>query len=313
MIMSETFLERIVAATRDELAERTARVPLDELRTQAAAAPAPRDFAVALRTAPGGPARLIAEVKRASPSKGLLVEAFDPVAQATAYARGGAAAISVLTEPRFFLGSLEHLRAVRAAVDVPVLRKDFVIDPYQVYEARAAGADAVLLICALLDDATLAALLALTRNLSMEALVEAHNTEDARRAVISGATVIGVNSRDLRTFAVDTDIVRHLRPLVPADCVFIAESGIFDALGAARARAWGAHAILVGEALMKSPDPAAKARELATAPGGATAALFTASSQPFIKICGLAHPDHVALARDLGADAFGLIFAPQAP
>jgi indole-3-glycerol phosphate synthase / phosphoribosylanthranilate isomerase len=313
MTMPESFLERIVAATRDELAERTARVPLDELRARAASAPAPRAFATALRPVPGGSARLIAEVKRASPSKGLLAETFDPVAQATAYVRGGAAAISVLTEPRFFLGSLEHLSAVRAAVDVPVLRKDFVIDPYQVYEARAASADAVLLICALLDDDTLAALLALTRQLGMEALVEAHNAEETRRAVASGAPVIGVNSRDLRTFAVNTDVVRTLRPLVPADRVFIAESGIVDTLGAARARAWGVDAILVGEALMKSADPAARACELATAPGGATAALFSGSSQPFVKICGLANPGHAGLVRELGADAFGLVFAPQAP
>lgn len=311
--MPETFLERIVAATRDELAERKARVPLDEMRACAASAPSPRDFAAALRPAPGGSARLVAEVKRASPSKGLLVEAFDPVAQATAYARGGAAVISVLTEPRFFLGSLEHLSAVRTAVDVPVLRKDFVIDTYQVYEARAAGADALLLICALLDDAALAALLSLTRNLGMEALVEAHNAEETRRAVASGAAVIGVNSRDLRTFAVDTEIVRHLRPLVPSDRIFIAESGIFDTLGTARARAWGANAILVGEALMKSPDPAAKTHELATAPGGATNTLFAGSSQPFVKICGLAHPEHAALVRELGTEAFGLVFAPQAP
>jgi len=311
--MSETFLERITAATRDELTERKAREPLDELRARTAAAPAPRAFVAALRPARGGSARLIAEVKRASPSKGLLAESFDPVAQAAAYAIGGAAAISVLTEPRFFLGSLAHLSAVRAAVEVPVLRKDFIIDPYQVYEARAAGADALLLICALLDDDTLAALLALTRNLGMEALVEAHNAAETRRAVASGAVAIGVNSRDLRTFAVDTDVVRHLRSLVPSDCVFIAESGIFDALGAARARAWGADTILVGEALMKAPNPAAKARELATAPGGATATLFADASRPFVKICGLAEPEHIALTRELGADAFGLIFAPQAP
>ncbi len=158
------------------------------MRERATAAPPPRSFAAALRPEAGGPARLIAEVKRASPSKGLLAERFDPVAQARAYAAGGAAAISVLTEPDFFLGSLDHLRAVRAAVDAPVLRKDFLLDPYQVYEARAAGADAVLLICALLDDETLRDLLALTRALGMEALVEAHNADEARRAVAVGAT-----------------------------------------------------------------------------------------------------------------------------
>jgi len=315
--MSETFLDRIIAATREELADRKARVPLDELRARAADVTAPRPFAKALGPTPGGPARLIAEIKRASPSKGIIAENFDPVGQARAYERGGAAAISVLTEPRFFLGSLDHLAAVRAAVGLPILRKDFILDPYQVYEARAAGADAVLLICALLDNAQLADLLALTRSLGIEALVEAHTAEEARRAVEAGATVIGVNGRDLRTFAVDTSIVRHLRPLVSNDRLFIAESGISDAPGAARARAWGAEAILVGEALMRAPNPEVKVRELAYAPGGGLIKEFFAPSQrPFIKICGLTTPEQVEyierLCTDfLCADAFGLVLAPS--
>jgi indole-3-glycerol phosphate synthase/phosphoribosylanthranilate isomerase len=311
--MADTFLERIVTATRQELAERQVRIPLEEMRERAAAAPAPRPFAAALRPAPGGPARLIAEVKRASPSKGLLAERFDPVTQAQAYEAGGAAAVSVLTEPHYFLGALEHLSAVRAAVSVPILRKDFVIDAYQIYEARAAGADAVLLICALLDDGDLCRYLDLTHILGMEALVEAHNADETQRAVASGARVIGVNSRDLRTFAVDTDIVRHLRPLVLHTCVFVAESGIADALGAARARAWGADAILAGETLMRAENPAAKAGELAAAPGGATAAFFASTGEPFAKICGLAEPAHAVLVGELEANAYGLIFAPMAP
>jgi indole-3-glycerol phosphate synthase/phosphoribosylanthranilate isomerase/anthranilate synthase/indole-3-glycerol phosphate synthase/phosphoribosylanthranilate isomerase len=309
--MSETFLERITAATRHDLAERMARVPLDALRARAAEAPPPRDFTAALRpVAPDGPARLIAEIKRASPSKGLLAADFDPVARARDYARGGAAAISVLTEPHFFQGALDHLTAVRAAVDVPVLRKDFLLDPIQVYEARAAGADAVLLICALLDDRQLAAMLALTRSLGMAALVEAHDAAEARRAVAAGARIIGVNSRDLRTFAVDPDVVRNLRPLVPGDRVFVAESGIASRVDAARARAWGADAILVGEALMRRDDPESLARELASAPGGATAALFAGRPWPFVKLCGLREPGHARIAVAASADAFGMILAP---
>ena len=186
-------------------------------------------------------------------------------------------------------------------------------DPYQVYEARAAGADALLLIVALLDDALLRELLALTRALGMEALVEAHDADEVRRAVAAGARVIGVNSRDLRTFAVDTAIVQNLRPLVPRDRVFVAESGIQNQLDATRARAWGADAILVGEALMRAGDPEALARDLATASGGATAAFFARSDQPFVKICGLATEEQARTVTRLGADAFGLIFAPMAP
>lgn len=306
---SATFLERIVAATRSHLRARAQYVPLDAMRALAAEAPPPRSFAAALRPVAGGPARLIAEVKRASPSKGLLAERFDPVAQARAYAAGGAAAISVLTEPDFFLGALDHLRAVRAAVDAPVLRKDFLLDPYQVYEARAAGADAVLLICALLDDDLLGTLLALTRSLGMEALVEAHDAGEAQRAVTLGARVIGVNSRDLRTFTVDADVVRRLRPLVPADHLFVAESGISDELGVARARAFGADAALVGEALMRSETPDELARRLANAPGGGTAQFFGAVKTPYVKICGLKTAEQVRAVVYQGADAFGLVFA----
>lgn len=311
--MAESILDQIVAKTQADLAERRATVLLEELCAQVAQAPMPRLFAEALRPVVGGSARLIAEIKRASPSKGLIAGTFDPVAQAQAYERGGAAALSVLTEPHFFQGSLEHLRAVREAVALPVLRKDFIVEPYQVYEARAAGADALLLIVALLDDRTLRDLLALTRELGMEALVEAHDAGEIERAVAAGATVIGVNSRDLRTFAVDTTVVQDLRPLVPRDRVFVAESGIQSRLDATRARAWGADAILVGEALMRAQDPEVMAHELATASGGATAELFTRSDQPFVKICGLATEEQARTVTRLGADAFGLVFAPMAP
>jgi indole-3-glycerol phosphate synthase/phosphoribosylanthranilate isomerase len=311
--MTQSFLDQIVAVTRTDLAERKARVPLEELRAPATLAPEARSFAEALRPHTGGPARLIAEIKRASPSKGVISQAFDPVAKARAYELGGAAAISVLTEPHYFQGTLDHLRTVREVVALPVLRKDFIVDPYQVYEARAAGADALLLIAALLDDALLRELLALTRELGMEALVEAHDADEVRRAVTAGAPVIGVNSRDLRTFAVDTAIVQNLRPLVPRDHVFVAESGIQNQMDATRARVWGADAILVGEALMRADDPEALARDLATASGGATAAFFGRSGKPFVKICGLATEEQARAVTRLGADAFGLVFAPMAP
>lgn len=305
-----TFLDRIVEATRHRLAAQRAAIPLDTQRARAQAAPPARDFAGALRPARFGSARLIAEIKRASPSKGLLANDFDPVARARAFESGGAAAISVLTEPEFFLGSLAHLSAVREAVSLPILRKDFVLDPYQLYEARAAGADAVLLICALLDDAELRQLLDLARSLGMEALVEAHDADEARRAVAVGARVIGVNSRDLRTFFMDPDIVARLRPLVPEDRIFAAESGIADADGAVRARASGADAILVGEALMRPDDPHPLTHVLARAGGGSAAALFARHLQPIVKLCGLREPGHAVIAVEEEADAIGLIFAP---
>ncbi len=309
--MSDTFLDRIAASARADLAERRALTPLEELRMQASCAPAPRPFAAALRPTPRGSARLVAEVKHASPSKGVIAATFDPVAQARAYQQGDASAISVLTEPQHFLGSLDHLRAVRAAVHVPVLRKDFIFDPYQVYEARAAGADALLLICALLADAELASLLALTRSLGMEALVEAHDATEVRRAVALDATVIGVNSRDLRTFEVHADVVKHLRPLVPPDRIFVAESGIATATDAVRARAWGADAILVGEALMRADDPVAKARAFATAPGGETAEFFRSTRDALsIKLCGLMTPEQGEIAIEVGASVVGLVFYP---
>jgi indole-3-glycerol phosphate synthase len=205
---------------------------------------------------------VIAEVKRRSPSKGDLAEILDPAALAEQYAAGGAAAVSVLTEQRRFAGSLEDLRAVRAAVDVPVLRKDFIVDPYQVLEARAAGSDLVLLIVAALDDDILRRLHDEARELGMCVLVEVHDEPETERAVQLAAELVGVNARDLKTLEVDPDTFGRLAPLVPADVVLVAESGITSPVDVKRFVGEGARAVLVGEALVKDGDPEAAVRAL---------------------------------------------------
>src|SRR5215467_12666030 len=209
------FLERIIAQTRIDLEQRKRELPLETLQRLAAAQPGPRDLLTALQHKQQ--VRLIAEVKRASPSKGLLAPHLDPVELARTYEANGAAAISVLTEPHFFLGSPEHLTAIKRAVSVPVLRKDFIVDEYQVFEARAWGADAILLICAILDDSLLRHLLKVAHDLRMRCLVEVHTAGEAQRAVSAGAVIIGVNSRDLATFQVNPNLMRELRPLIPKD------------------------------------------------------------------------------------------------
>jgi indole-3-glycerol phosphate synthase/phosphoribosylanthranilate isomerase len=240
------FLDRIVTSTRLDLKQRKAALPLAEVQRLAAAAPAPRDLLAALRPAATAPVvRLIAEVKRASPSKGLLTPDFKPVELARTYAANGAAAISVLTEPHFFLGSPDYLTAIKEAVSVPVLRKDFIIDEYQVYEARAWGADAILLICALLDDNRLRSLLKLANDQRMRCLVEVHSAVEAERAVTAGAVIIGVNSRDLVTFQMKPHLIRELRPLIPRDRVVVAESGISGAADARRLARYDVQAMLV--------------------------------------------------------------------
>lgn len=256
------YLDQIMAWKRREVPRQKREVPIATLRARAALAPPPRDFAVALRRPVGGRPRLIAEVKRASPSKGLLAHNFDAVRLATAYATGGAAAISVLTDARFFQGNLEYLAAVRQAVSLPVLRKDFIFDPYQVVEARAVGADAVLLIVAVLNDTDLKNLLAEATRWGMAALVEVHDEAEVRRALAVGAQIIGVNNRDLRDFSVNLETTARLRPLVPPEVILVSESGIHDAGDVARVAAMGADAILVGEALVRAKDVTAKVREL---------------------------------------------------
>jgi indole-3-glycerol phosphate synthase len=245
-------LDDIVAGVRIDLAERESATSLPDLRAALADVDPPRDPMPHLR-APGS--SVIAEVKRRSPSKGDLADIADPAALATQYAAGGAAAISVLTEQRRFGGSLDDLRAVRAAVDTPILRKDFIVASYQLVEARAAGADLALLIVAALDDDLLRRLYDEARELGLTVLVEVHDEPETERAVALGAELIGVNARNLKTLAVDNDTFGRLAPLVPDDRVKVAESGIFGPDDVAQFVAEGARGVLVGEALVKDGDP----------------------------------------------------------
>ncbi len=273
--LTQTYLDRIVAGKRDELERLRRERPIAELRARIAAEPPPRPLEAALRHDDRRVA-LIAEVKRASPSKGVLMQGVEPVDLARAYARGGATAISVVTEESHFRGSAGMLHEIRVALDAapggerpPLLRKDFLFDPYHIDEARAFGADAVLLIAALLDEAALRALLAQARQLGMGALVEAHDEDEMRRAVEAGATMVGVNNRDLRTFEEDLGITERLaRSLAlsiskgAARPLLVSESAIRTPADVARVAAAGARAVLVGEALVTAPDVAAKIREL---------------------------------------------------
>jgi indole-3-glycerol phosphate synthase len=237
------------------------------VRAEAALAPKPRDFVAALRAV--ARMALIAEVKKASPSQGLLRHKFDPLELAALYAQNGAAAISVLTDARYFQGKLEYLTQIRAHLEQargqdapPLLRKDFIVDPYQVYEARAAGADALLLIAAVLTDKEMSDLLCLTQALGMAALVEVHNRAELERVLPLQPRLIGVNNRDLRDFSVNLNTCLELRPYVPNDICFVAESGIHTAADVARLARAGVEAILVGEALVKSKEVGRKVREL---------------------------------------------------
>lgn len=258
---TRTFLDRIVADKREALAAAKQAVPRTELEARLADAPAPRSFIEALR-APG--LSLIAEVKKASPSKGLLRADFDPIDIAKRYAEAGASAISVLTDEKHFQGSLDHLNSVRQALPdgPPLLRKDFIFDEYQVIEARAHGADAVLLIVAMLEQPLLESLQTAIRALGMTALVEVHDETELERAAKAGAELIGINNRNLRTFDVDLATTERLRPLAPDGAVVVAESGIFTRDDMRRLESIRVDAVLIGEALVKEPDPGAKVREL---------------------------------------------------
>jgi indole-3-glycerol phosphate synthase len=247
-----TILDKIVATKREEIAAARAALPEAELRAAIADAPPVRGFFAAL--AAFGPIKLIAEVKKASPSAGVIRADFDPVEIASTYARHGAACISVLTDEPYFQGSLDYLRAVRAAVDIPVLRKDFILDSYQLIEARAAGADAVLLIAECLDDCNLRKLFNETVELGMTPLVELYEPANLPRVLEAGATLIGVNNRNLHTFEVDLGHTIRLRQEIPAECVLVGESGIKSHADVERLAAAGVDAILVGESLMREAD-----------------------------------------------------------
>jgi indole-3-glycerol phosphate synthase len=252
-------LDDILAEARRTVARAKETRPLEALAAQAAAAPAPRGFAAALRRPD---IACISEFKRRSPSAGWIAEHADPAQIAAAYEGGGAAALSVLTEGPFFGGSLADLQAARAAVALPALRKDFMVDPYQVVEARAAGADAILLIVAALTDRELETLLAEAGRWRLDVLVEAHDAEEVERAVALGSRVIGVNHRDLRTFQMDMTLAARLRERIPADRVVVAESGIRTAGDVQKMRDAGIDAILVGENLMRGGDPGGTLRSL---------------------------------------------------
>jgi indole-3-glycerol phosphate synthase len=255
------FLRSIVAHKREEVAARRRATPLAALRDRPP--PTPRDFATALRE-PGLSA--IAEIKRKSPSKGLLRKDLDPSAIGRGYAHNGAAAISVLTDHEFFGGSLDDLTNVRQAVSLPVLRKDFIVDQYQLHESHWVGADAALLIVRILSGSQLSEYLAMARELGLAALVETHDEREVERAVAAGAEIIGVNNRNLETFDVNLETAVRLKSYIPADRVAVAESGIHTRADAARLESAGYDAILVGESLIRSSDPGAKLRELLEGP-----------------------------------------------
>ncbi|MGV3494990.1 MAG: indole-3-glycerol phosphate synthase TrpC [Ramlibacter sp.] len=259
-------LDKIVAVKREEVAAAKKRVSLEAMREDALGRVLTRDFEGALRAKiAAGRAAVIAEIKKASPSKGVLRPDFIPADIAQSYAEHGAACLSVLTDRQFFQGQPDYLKQARASCDLPVLRKDFLVDPYQVYESRVMGADCILLIAACLSDAQMAELEAIARSLDMAVLVEVHDREELQRALKLRTRLVGINNRDLRTFEVSLDTTLGMLPEVPADRLLVTESGILQREDVQRMRAAGVHAFLVGEAFMRAEEP-----------GEALAALFGA-------------------------------------
>jgi indole-3-glycerol phosphate synthase len=252
-------LDRIIAQKREEVKQRKMVATMVYLQERITRQKPVLDLALALK---GDHIRLIAEVKQASPSRGILTSNFSPTKLARTYAEGGAAAISVLTEANYFGGNIEHLAAIKEAVGLPLLRKDFIFDPYQVYESRAYGADALLLIATILSQGQLEELISLSHSVGLKCLVEVHNEGEVERAVLSDAELIGVNNRDLNTFAVDINTTRRLRPLVPKEKITVSESGIKSKRDVEKLGKWGVDAVLVGEALVTASDVRAKMKEL---------------------------------------------------
>jgi indole-3-glycerol phosphate synthase len=252
-------LDRIVEAKRKEVAHLKGERSLDRLKEAVGDLPPPRDFRAAIIRCP---CAIIAEVKRSSPSRGRIREDFDPIEIAAIYQRNGAAAISVLTDEKFFEGSRTYLSGIRKVVDLPLLRKDFIIDPYQIYETRVLGGDALLLIARLLEGEQLREYIDLAESVGLSSLVEVHTREELDKALASGAQIIGINNRDLRTFSTDLRITLDLAPSIPRDRIVVSESGIDSRADIERLMEAGIRSFLVGEALMRAEDIGGKLREL---------------------------------------------------